>query len=250
MFERRSLSMFMIVLLLAGCQHSKPQGLGLFADSNARSPKLSKAQTADVQIALGRSLEKRGDIAGAVETYQEALKRDPQRVDAYLRLAILHDQQGKFKESAGYYNEALKADAGSAEIYSNAGYSCYLQHRYEDAERFLRRALELKPDDPLAHNNLALVLARTERFDEAFAEFRKGGCDDSQAHSNLGFVLAMNQCWVEAKNQYARALAINPSMQAARHDLKAVNDLLAKYPSASRDGASTVQLTNFEQHAN
>lgn len=251
MSSRHFMTMFMIALgSLAGCQHTaRPQHFGLFGESSERRPKLSKIQAAEVQVALGRSLEKRGETAQAVESYQEALKRDPKHLEAYLRLAILHDQHGKFNESAAYYNDALKVNPDSEEIYCNLGYSCYLQNRCQEAEQYLRRALELNSEDPQAHNNLALVLARTERFEEAFAEFRKGGCDDAQAHSNLGFVLAVDQRWHDARTQYARALALNPSLETARHDLQAMNDLIAKHPTAAHNGASTMQLATFEEPA-
>lgn len=249
MGRRNFLGWLALALATAGCQHTPRPALDLFSAGSERSPKLSKGQAADVQIALGRSLEKRGELDQAVATYREAVKRDPQRSDAYLRLAILHDQHGKFKESGEYYRAALKVDPSNPEVHCNLGYSCYLQQRWEEAESHLRKALELNPDDPSAHSNLALVLARTERFDEAFAEFRRGGCDESQAHSNLGFVLALDHRWQEARAQYTRALDLNPGLQTARHDLQAMNDLLAKYPSASEGGASTVQLTSFQEPA-
>ena len=49
-------------------------------------PSLRSGQTADVQIALGQSLEKSGSIEQAIEVYQEALKKDPARADAMDRL--------------------------------------------------------------------------------------------------------------------------------------------------------------------
>jgi Tfp pilus assembly protein PilF len=54
---------------------------------------LTPAQTSDVQISLASSLENRGELDPAIEMYEKAVKQDPKRTDAILRLAILHGKQ-------------------------------------------------------------------------------------------------------------------------------------------------------------
>src|SRR3954454_25348273 len=53
-------------------------------DSRDPLVKLSPAQEADVQVALGRTLEKQGEIAKAMAAYQEVIRRDAHRADAHL----------------------------------------------------------------------------------------------------------------------------------------------------------------------
>src|SRR5919112_703888 len=93
------------------------------------------------------------------------VRRDAHRADAYLRLAILHDRQGQFRESAALYQQALTARPGDPDIYSDKGYSLYLQRRWVEAEMSLRQAIVLKPDPQRGHNNLGLVLAHTGRLE-------------------------------------------------------------------------------------
>src|SRR5438128_537544 len=90
---------------LSGCQQAplRPQGPALSLGGADERAKITARQAADVQVALGRSLEMRGEGEQAMAVYREALRRDPNRADAYVRLAILCDQQGKFDESAGLY---------------------------------------------------------------------------------------------------------------------------------------------------
>ena len=42
--------------------------------------------------------------------YLEVIKRDPQRADALMRLAVLNDQRGRTEEAAEWYRKALKAE--------------------------------------------------------------------------------------------------------------------------------------------
>lgn len=59
--------------------------------------------------------------------------------------------------------------------------------RYTDAENLLRRALEIAPDFTAARANLALVLYRTNRADEALAELARVNSEEPNhpGHANL-----------------------------------------------------------------
>jgi Flp pilus assembly protein TadD len=215
---------------LAGCRNSgnllalSPSSVtGGEAGSRVTGP-----QAADLQVALGRAREKRGEPGPAMAAYQEALKQDPKRADALVRLAVLYDRQGKFKESEALYRKALAAQPGNPDIYSNMGYSLYLQRRWEEAEMNLRQAVVLQPDHRRAHNNLGLVLAHAGRGEEAFGEFLHAGCTQADAHANLAFVLALQRHWPEARKHYEQALAANPVSAPARKGLQEVRSLMAK----------------------
>jgi tetratricopeptide (TPR) repeat protein len=47
------------------------------------------------------------------------------------------------------------------------GMDCLANHRYDKAERYLKRALKNAPGEPAILNNLAVVLIRLDRFEEA-----------------------------------------------------------------------------------
>ena len=75
--------------------------------------------------------------------YGEAVERDGSRADAYARMAVLHDKQGKFRESAELYRKALSGAPGDPDIFCDMGYSFYLQRRWAEAEMNLRQAIAL-----------------------------------------------------------------------------------------------------------
>jgi tetratricopeptide (TPR) repeat protein len=216
-----------------GCQalNRTAQHGGRDLDTEGRSPRLTQAQEADVQFALGRSAEARGDLAGAMAAYAAAAQRDHSRADAYLRLAILHDRQGKCRESAELYRKALAAAPGHPEIYCDMGYSLALQRRWQEAEMNLRQAIILQPGLARAHNNLGLVLAHTNRAQEAVAEFRRGGNSVADAHNNVAFALSMDQKWDHARQHYQLALAAEPGSAVTRSRLEELDKLVAKLDS-------------------
>jgi Flp pilus assembly protein TadD len=196
--------------------------------STQKTTELNARQVADVQVALGRSLEKRGEPGQAMAHYAEALQRDPNRADACVRMAIIYDQQGKFDQSLPLYQKALAARPGDPDIFCNWGYSMYLQDRLGEAEMNLRQALALQHDHQRAHNNLGMVLARLNRGDEAFSEFRRAGCTEVDAHLNLAFALTLTRDWPAVKEHYEAALAADPKCAAAKKGLLELNAVFAK----------------------
>ena len=117
---------------------------------------------------------------------------------------------------------------GDPDIFCDMGYSFYLQRRWAEAEMNLRQAIAVNPDHQRAHNNLALLLVRDNRLDDALAEFRKAGSEPVQAHMNLAFALTIDQRWESARAEYQRALALDPSSQLAKDRLNQLNALVAK----------------------
>lgn len=204
--------------MIAGCQQVDRNGL-VRSRSRADDAVVGRRQAANVQVAMGRTAEFKGDLDTAMAAYNEALKNDPHRADANQRLAVVHDRLGRFQESAAYYARALAESPGDAEIFCDKGYSFYLQRRWAEADVCLRQAIALKPKLERAHNNLGLVLARNGRLDEALAEFHAAGCQAAEAHQNLAFVLSTEGRLDEARHQYELALAANPSATTARERL-------------------------------
>jgi Tfp pilus assembly protein PilF len=200
-----------------------------------RTPSLKGPQVADIQVALGRSLERRQENEQAMDAYSQALKQDPNCGDAALRLAILYDRQGRFKESEQFYRRALAAKPGNVEIFCDRGYSLCLQHHWAEAEMNLRQAIALQPNHARAHNNLGLVLAHTNRTEEALAEFRRAGCNEPDAQTNLAFVLTLDERWAEARNHYEYALAQDHLCARAKQGLEELSSLVAKVGRAGSD---------------
>jgi tetratricopeptide (TPR) repeat protein len=215
--------------LLAGCQQAPKnptQPIPLFAAEP--TPKLSAAQNAEVLFALGRTLENTGEVEQAIRAYNDALRQDPERIDAAVRLAMLLDQQGRFEESQALYKHALTQQPNNADICCNLGYSLYLQRRWKEASQVLRWAIHLEPDHQRAHNNLGLVLASIGDVPGALRAFHGGGCNQVDAYLNLAYVMTLQQKWGEAGRAYQEALALDPSSSAAQKGLQNLQTVLAK----------------------
>ena len=201
--------------------------LGWSKGKEGLKERITPAQEADVQIALGRSAEYQGDIGSAEVAYRQALKRDKKRGDAHLHLANIQTLKGEYRQAEEEYQKALEASPGNADVFCDMGYSFYLQRKWEDAQRNLKQALAIDPKHPRAHNNLALVYAHMERTEEALAEFQRAGSSATDAHANLAFSLALDKRWQLARQEYRRAMAANPSSDILKARLREIDRLIA-----------------------
>jgi tetratricopeptide (TPR) repeat protein len=85
-----------------------------------------------------------------------------------------------------------------------------------------RKALEMEPDDPRAHNGFGETLAKTGKKDEALAQFRAAITEKPQfaeAHNNLGIVLDSLGKPGEARIEFNLALEANPGYADSHNNL-------------------------------
>jgi len=79
---------------------------------------------------------------------------------------------GRAQEALREFDEALKLNDRLADAYLGRGLVYEFGFgKTAEAERDYRRALQLRPDYPEAHNNLGQLLAKTGRSEEALKEF-------------------------------------------------------------------------------
>ena len=130
----------------------------------------------------------------------------------------LLDRLGRFAQAEVHYQKALKAAPKDAKVWNDAGYSYYLQSRWSDAERALRTAAKLAPDDERVRINLGLALAAAGKTDEAFPLLSQS-TSNAAGHANLGYLLAATGQYDLARRQYETALALRPDMDLARRAL-------------------------------
>jgi Tfp pilus assembly protein PilF len=231
---------------LAGCQHATPgtpSAAAVVRDEGGPRPKVDNHEAALLQLAVGRALEEQGASDQAAGAYREAIRRDPECGAAYLRLAVVCDAQGKCQEAEDHYAKALTLLPGNADVYCDHGYSLYLRHRYAEAEMNLRQAVVVAPGLARAHNNLGMLLARTGHADDALAEFRLGQCSLADANVNVALAMSLEGDMDQAQAYYHRALAVNPSCEAARTGLHELADARSAHPTAPATGP--LQLTDM-----
>lgn len=181
-----------------------------------------------------QAYEKGGRYEEAVQLYERARTLDPGLAgQTGRRLAVVYDLTGDFSKSTAEYETLLKTHPKDADLLNDVGYSYYCRGELATAEMYLTRALKVDPNHKKANMHLGLVLAVQGKWDDAYAAFCRV-VRPADAHCNLAFILASSGKTEEAKDQYRRALAIDPLMKMAQGGLNQLeNPKPVKDPAAA-----------------
>lgn len=123
-------------------------------------------------VLRGEKLLVDGRPAEAKEVFQEALRRDPDDVRAWLDLGLAHEALGDMAAAERSYRRATELDSRFAEAFNNLGVLLRERGALEESVRALQRAVALDPNLTAAHFNLALAYEDSGRRDDAEREYR------------------------------------------------------------------------------
>jgi len=132
---------------------------------------------------------------------------------------------GRVDDAVASYRRALQLKPDYPEAHNNLGAALSTQRRREEAMAAYRRAIELRPNYAQAHGNLGIALREEGHLEEALASYRRAieyNPDDAMTHSNLGAVLSEQGRPDEAAAACLRALQIDPDSIAALNNLGSV----------------------------
>lgn len=132
------------------------------------------AKRAEQLALIGRQRYLRdGDVDGATQLLQEAVRLDPAFARPYVHLARIAWDQGNQAAAIAWLERAVEVDPNCWRAYRNLGRALAILGRYPEAEARLRKTVELFGDDTGGHLALAHVLYAEGKYDEYEAETRR-----------------------------------------------------------------------------
>ena len=118
----------------------------------------------DLFYRRGGSYERIGKYKKADEDLLEALKIDPE--DAYVLNYLAYswlERDYRINEAIEMLEKAYSSKKNDPYIIDSIGWAYYLVNDYLKAEKFLKRAVELMPDDPIVNDHYGDILWRLDR---------------------------------------------------------------------------------------
>jgi len=189
---------------------------------------------------------------------RRALEFDPGNPEVVLKLARILRTVERNEEALELFKRYQAMVPGDYQVLAHIGSCLSAMGRLNEAESYFRQALK-GLDDPVTHFNMALLLALTNRLDEAIAEYeealerdpmhsdarsnlaaalaRQGKLDraarelrfllehdpeNAGARTNLGLVLLQQGRVADAKGQLEEALRLDPGLTPAREALASI----------------------------
>jgi eukaryotic-like serine/threonine-protein kinase len=200
--------------------------------------------------------KRNGDaLKQAASFYQQAIDKDPGYALAYAGLAetyVLFPEYsvGSPKESLekakAAASRALALDDTLAEAHTALAMYLVTQWDWSSSEKEFRRAIELKPTYPTAHQWFATgYLVDMKHFDESIAEVKRAQALDPLStilNESLGLMLFFSRRFDDAAAQLKNTVSLDPTFGVAHSDLGQVYFALHRYPEAIAELRKAAEL--------
>jgi predicted O-linked N-acetylglucosamine transferase (SPINDLY family) len=204
----------------------------------------------EVHSLLSHVFRAQGRIDDEIACLREILRVTPNVADpaVYIRLGSLQHGRGDLTGALASFQNATRIDPGRADVYRWQGWILHVMGRAQEALAAYRKTVGLDPADKSALNDLAILLQELGHYKESEQTFRRVleiGGSQAGTHSNLAYLLADQGRGDEAEQHYREALRLEPSH---RLRLLAETRLPPIYESEDRIRACRERLAANLQH--
>ena len=117
----------------------------------------------------------KGDVAGAIANFNQALGLNPNIPQAYLGLGIATSQQGNKQQAIYNYDRALQFNPNLAEAYLGRGQAYYELGNKQKAIGNYEEAIRVNPDYALAYLERGAIRCMLGTKSQAVADFHQAG---------------------------------------------------------------------------
>lgn len=151
---------------------------------------------AETHIRLAKALHHKGDLTGATEEYQSAIKLNSQLTEAYRGLGVIFIDRHDWTGAVDALTITTQRQPDDAEAFYWLGRALMARGNWKGANEALATAARLKPDDAEAYADLGLVHMVQGNPPAAVKALRQAvrlKPDNADAHALLETVLTHQQ---------------------------------------------------------
>ncbi len=175
------------------------------------------------------------NMRGEVIAVARSIMVDAQSINfavAIEHVAVM--KTGKLRRLNEPDRQAAESSGKAREEHAH-GVAAYLAEDYQKALVYLRRVVDIKPDDAAAHYNLGAVYRELRQWQEEIAALKQAIRIDpsyADAHHNLRVVYCKLGRYQEAIDTLQRAIRVQPDFAEAHYNLGIVYGDLDRYQEA------------------
>jgi tetratricopeptide (TPR) repeat protein len=185
-----------------------------FADMGVHGRALSDAKTLKERASL---LYHEGDLKGALQHFDDAIRMKPDYAEAFLKRANVRLVSGDLEGAQHDYNETIRLRPEDSEAFINRSVLLAQRADVRGALRDSEEALRLQPADPIALNNRGVLRRREGDLNGALQDYTEAiglKSDYSEAFNNRGNVRRLLRDLDGALQDYNDSIRIDPTAEA------------------------------------
>ena len=162
----------------------------------------------------GAFYAERGEIELALADYNQAIKINPNYVEAYINRGITYKEQGEIELALADYNQALQLNPQYVDAYNNRGLLYQERGEVELALADYNHALQLDPNKAIVYYNRGNLHSKQEKLELALADYSSAIQLNSKlalAYLNRGNLYQTKGKLELALSDLKQSITINPS---------------------------------------
>jgi len=166
--------------------------------------------------------------------------------DEIINKAFQYHLQGNIAAASKYYQFFINQGFKDHRIFLNSGEILKDLGRLEEAEIWIRRAISLKPDYTIAHNNLGNILRAKNKLKEAESSYCKAialNPDFTKAYYNLSTLTSTDENKIWQKTLFSKSFLKNKSKNDQYNIFFARANILHKKKNY-KESAKCLKLAN------
>jgi tetratricopeptide (TPR) repeat protein len=211
-------------IFLCACSSQHNSSISGLSNSDAQKMQASNANITEAKtpplkatthFAAGQLDETEGALASAIHQYNACLDSDPKYLPALYRLGVIYAELKDYPTSIAVWQRYISATGNAAYAYGNLGYCYELAGQPKDAEATYLKGIAMDYKNGPCRANYGLMLARQNRIQEAVRMWTPA-LTDAQIHYDLATIYQSHGRKAEAKAEYQKALACDPTLDDAR----------------------------------
>ncbi len=184
----------------------------------------SKKNYRDAWIILGYSYLKVDKLNDAIDAFNQAKALDTSKPEPYFYLGLAYFNSNELEEAANHLKEALeKGYKPAAEVNKKLGDIYIIQNQFEDAANEYEDVLSLNNQEMSSYVKLTwLYIDKLNNPQKALIVGKKAlenFPDDAMSYNLIGWTLTAGKKYKEAEKYLAKAIELNPNLDAANLNL-------------------------------
>lgn len=199
----------------------------------------------------GKVERQAGQPDNAYQSFLELAGLEPDNPNTLNDLGVTCRALGHYEDAECYYRQAIALAPDLAVAHANLGNILDLQGELYAAEDALRKSVGLTPDNPDFAYNLAAVLSKLERPDEAIPLLQQvtvSAPERWDAWTNLGVARLDCGDLAGAETDLRKALEVNPDNPEAHYNLAWLLLLTDRHADGWKELEWRWQLEDFSSH--
>tara|TARA_Y200000002_G_C22675787_1_gene661997 strand:+ start:121 stop:2448 length:2328 start_codon:yes stop_codon:yes gene_type:complete len=186
-----------------------------------------------------------GNINEAIKLYKYCINQKINNPIIFSNYGVILKSLGKYEEAEKLIRKAIEINSKFSDAHGNLGVLLKELGRFEEAEKYVRNAIEINPNEFNYYYNLTIILTQLSRLEEAEIVSIKAiklNPNDFFSHFNFGILLKELGKFKEAEKIAKKAIKLNANSSDAYCNLGIILKNLGKLKEAEINTLKAIEI--------